>query len=154
WNPKLVQYVSPQVWASRPGRADQLAEDYDLLLSIFPFEKEWYAKRVPKLRVEFIGHPMVERFFRSGQGNEAQIEKKSEPSHVGRYEILLLPGSRVDEVRRHLSVMLGAVKLIQVKLPECRATVLLPTESLAQQVKSLGVPTGVDIVMGGLQDAL
>ena len=59
WNPKIVQFVSPQVWASRPARAYQLADNYDLLLSIFPFEKEWYARRVPKLRVEFVGHPMV-----------------------------------------------------------------------------------------------
>ena len=62
WNPKIVQFVSPQVWASRPGRADKLARDYDLLLSIFPFEKDWYAKRVPQLRVEFVGHPMIGRF--------------------------------------------------------------------------------------------
>jgi lipid-A-disaccharide synthase len=62
WNPKIVQFVSPQVWASRPGRANKLARDYDLLLSIFPFEKEWYAKRVPQLRVEFVGHPMIGRF--------------------------------------------------------------------------------------------
>ena len=54
WKPKIVQFVSPQVWASRPGRANRLADDYDLLLSIFPFEKEWYAQRVPKLRVEFV----------------------------------------------------------------------------------------------------
>jgi lipid-A-disaccharide synthase len=38
WNPRFVQYVSPQVWASRPWRAYQLAADCDLLLSIFPFE--------------------------------------------------------------------------------------------------------------------
>src|ERR1017187_10049963 len=62
WNPKIIQFVSPQVWASRPGRANLLAADYDLLLSIFPFEKDWYAKRVPKLRVEFVGHPMIGRF--------------------------------------------------------------------------------------------
>ena len=61
WEPKLIQFVSPQVWASRAGRAYQMAADYDLLLSIFPFEKAWYAKRVPKLRVEFVGHPLVDR---------------------------------------------------------------------------------------------
>ena len=61
WNPKIVQFVSPQVWASRPGRANRLAADYDLLLSIFPFEKDWYAQRVPQLRVEFVGHPMLDR---------------------------------------------------------------------------------------------
>ena len=62
WNPKIIQFVSPQVWASRPGRANRLAADYDLVLSIFPFEQDWYAQRVPKLRVEFVGHPMVGRF--------------------------------------------------------------------------------------------
>ena len=67
WKPKIVQFVSPQVWASRPGRADKLARDYDLLLSIFPFEKDWYAKRAPSLRVEFVGHPMIGRFVSEGQ---------------------------------------------------------------------------------------
>ncbi len=55
WDPKIVQYVSPQVWASRPSRARQLERDVDLLLSIFPFEKEWYARHAPGLRVEFVG---------------------------------------------------------------------------------------------------
>src|SRR5260370_6116441 len=64
WNPKLIQYVSPQVWASRPGRADKMAKDIDLLLTIFPFEKEWYAKRLPHLRVEFVGHPIIDRYAR------------------------------------------------------------------------------------------
>ena len=75
WNPKIVQFVSPQVWASRPGRADLLAADYDLLLSIFPFEKDWYARRVPKLRVEFVGHPMVGRFASDSLTISAQTRK-------------------------------------------------------------------------------
>src|ERR1035441_9657360 len=65
WNPKIIQFVSPQVWASRPGRANLMAADYDLLLSIFPFEKDWYARRVPKLRVEFVGHPILDRSSKS-----------------------------------------------------------------------------------------
>src|SRR5277367_5452578 len=111
WNPKIVQFVSPQVWASRPGRANLLAADYDLLLSIFPFEKDWYAQRVPKLRVEFVGHPMVERLK-----SELKIQNKnSVPT------ILLLPGSRKSELQRHLPVMLGALKAIQEKLPSTKA---------------------------------
>src|SRR2546421_1543436 len=39
WAPKIIQYASPQVWASRSGRAYQMARDFDLLLSIIPFEK-------------------------------------------------------------------------------------------------------------------
>ena len=65
WNPKIVQFVSPQVWASRASRAYTLAENHDLLLSIFPFEQAWYAQRVPGLRVEFVGHPMVGRSLKS-----------------------------------------------------------------------------------------
>ena len=111
WLPKIVQFVSPQVWASRPGRAKLLAADYDLLLSIFPFDKDWYARRVPKLRVEFVGHPMMGRFTIDdlrltslepaagrSRGDEVQIKEKLETPHVVSYksEILLLPGSWAD----------------------------------------------------------
>src|SRR5205823_1238085 len=62
WAPKLIQYVSPQVWASRESRAYKMARDFDLLLTIFPFEKDWYATRVPNFRVKFVGHPLVDRY--------------------------------------------------------------------------------------------
>ena len=61
WKPRIVQYVSPQVWASREGRARKMAHDFDLLLAIFPFEPAWYAQRVPAFKVEFVGHPIFER---------------------------------------------------------------------------------------------
>jgi lipid-A-disaccharide synthase len=133
WNPKIVQFVSPQVWASRPGRADLLARDYDLLLSIFPFEKDWYAKRVPKLRVEFVGHPMIGRFtnddlrFTRGEPETASIVNRKS-------QILLLPGSRKSELQRHLLVILSALKLIQEKLPNAKAKLVLPNENLARTV--------------------
>ncbi|SVC33507.1 uncharacterized protein METZ01_LOCUS286361, partial [marine metagenome] len=47
WQPKIICYVSPQLWAWREGRVHAIARDIDLMLSIFPFEKEWYAERVP-----------------------------------------------------------------------------------------------------------
>ena len=98
WNPKIVQFVSPQVWASRPGRANLLAADYDLLLSIFPFEKDWYAQRTPKLRVEFVGHPMVGRF-----ANDDLRFTRREPEVTSianrQSQILLLPGSRKSELQ-------------------------------------------------------
>jgi lipid-A-disaccharide synthase len=143
WNPKIVQFVSPQVWASRPGRANRLAADYDLLLSIFPFEKDWYAQRVPKLRVEFVGHPMVERM----QKSELKIQNKnSAPT------ILLLPGSRKSELQRHLPAMLAAVKLIQEKLPVAKAKMVLPNPALMALAKSLGA--NVEIQIGELPWAL
>ena len=170
WNPKIVQFVSPQVWASRPGRANRLAADYDLVLSIFPFEKDWYAQRVPKLRVEFVGHPVIGRFtnddFRltrresetsRSRGDEAQIKEKSETPHVVSYKsnILLLPGSRVDELRRHLPVMLGALKLIREKLPSAKTKMILPNEGLKELADRLSAhPANFEIQIGNLPRAL
>lgn len=151
WRPKIIQFVSPQVWASRPHRADLLARDYDLLLSIFPFEKNWYARRVPNLRVEFVGHPMVDRLSRSGRLEPAQIEN-SEPADAACYKILLLPGSRKSELQKHLPVILPALKLIHEKLPSAKVKMVLPDDALSQLAKSLGA--NVEIQIGDLPRAL
>lgn len=127
WNPKIVQFVSPQVWASRPGRANRLAADYDLLLSIFPFEQDWYARRVPQLRVEFVGHPMVDRLKAEGRRRKAEGSAASP-------NILLLPGSRRSELQRHLPPMLGALDLIQAQLPGARAKMVLPNQELKKEL--------------------
>jgi len=149
WNPKIVQFVSPQVWASRPGRADLLAADYDLLLSIFPFEKDWYARRAPKLRVEFVGHPMVGRFHESTVHSLQSKEPGVSPT------VLLLPGSRANELKRHLPVMLGALTLIRAKLPDAKARMVLPNEGLKELAGGPAAPLpGVEIQTGNLPDAL
>jgi lipid-A-disaccharide synthase len=147
WNPKIIQFVSPQVWASRPGRANLMAADYDLLLSIFPFEKDWYAKRVPKLRVEFVGHPMVDRSPKS--------RVQSPKSENAAPTVLLLPGSRKSELQRHLPPMLGALKMIQEKLPTARAKMVLPDEALKQLADKLStLPSDMEIQIGNLPQAL
>ena len=154
WNPKIIQFVSPQVWASRPGRAKRLARDYDLLLSIFPFEKDWYAKRVPKLRVEFVGHPMVGRFTND---DLRMTRRNEEPASVAnrKSQILLLPGSRESELQRHLPVMLRALKLIQQKQPELQVKMVLPNNILKQLADKLSVlQPDVEIQIGSLPQAL
>lgn len=141
WNPKIVQYVSPQVWASRPERADAMAQDYDLLLSIFPFERDWYAQRTPKFRVEFVGHPMVERFHEIGKAG-------------GAVPLLLLPGSRRAELQRHLPLLLAALELLKKDAPNLRARMVLPDGALAELARELGVPADLEIQIGQLPQAL
>ncbi len=146
WNPKIIQFVSPQVWASRPGRANVLTADYDLVLSIFPFEKDWYAQRVPKLLVEFVGHPMIGRF--GVRSSEFGVRNSAE-------SVLLLPGSRVDELRRHLPVMLSALKLVREKLPSAKAKMILPNEGLKELADELSAPpVNFEIQIGNLSNAL
>lgn len=128
WRPKLIYYVSPQVWASRPGRARQLERDMDLLLSILPFEKSWYARRTPNLRVEYVGHPLLDRYA-SPSGNPA---KRSEPATEPRW--LLLPGSRLSELNRHVPVMLEAVVIARRRGP-VSVRIAVPSTVLAQHIR-------------------
>ncbi|HEY9174185.1 MAG TPA: lipid-A-disaccharide synthase [Verrucomicrobiae bacterium] len=152
WNPKIVRFVSPQVWASRAGRARVLERTHDLVLSIFPFEKDWYAARVPGLRVEFVGHPMVER-FRAAQ-REAHGGPPAIPPAPSSPRVVFLPGSRWDEVRRHWPVVTGVFALLRRDLPGLSASLVLPSEVLAHSAQKLDVPTGLNIQIGNVSAAL
>lgn len=148
WHPRLIQYVSPQVWASREGRAYQMARDYDLVLSIFPFEKDWYAKRVPQLPVEFVGHPIADRYGERGRAEGERRADKASPL------VLLLPGSRPSELHRHLPVINGALDLLRAKVPGLRARMVLPNEDLARQARAFRPPASLEVRIGGLPDSL
>lgn len=151
WRPRLVQFVSPQVWASRPGRAQRMAADLDLLLSIFPFERAWYARHAPRLPVEFVGHPMLDR-------HDAALRRlasvRRDATAGAAPEVLLLPGSRRAELRRHLPVMIAALDLMRRDAPSLTATLVLPDESLARRAAECAVLAGVRVQTGSLSDAL
>ena len=140
WQPRLVYFVSPQVWASRAGRAQQLARDVDLLLSIFPFEKAWYARRVPGFRVEFVGHPIVDRYH--------DLPERVEPSPVETSLplVLLLPGSRRQEVRHHLPILVEAARLVRERQP-VKLRMVLPDPDLADLARRL-MPASSDLELG------
>src|SRR6202041_1854197 len=95
---------------------------FDFLLSSFPFEKDWYAQRVPKSRVEFVGHPMIGRFAVGTRSTASQeySAKKSRDGVESVPTVLLLPGSRKSELEKHLPVILSSLKLIQAKLPNAK----------------------------------
>jgi lipid-A-disaccharide synthase len=124
WHPRLVQFVSPQVWASRPQRAYDLAEDIDLLLCLFPFEQRWYARHRPNLRVEVVGHPLLDRYpGLPPAGTLPPIPTRHPPL------IALLPGSRTDELRRHLPVLLETARRLAAR-DELRFRIVLPEDTL------------------------
>jgi lipid-A-disaccharide synthase len=143
WTPKIIQYVSPQVWASRESRVYQLARDYDLLLSIFPFEKSWYTQRVPHFRVEFVGHPMVDRYGRLA-------ECQPEAGEANAPLVLLLPGSRRGELARHLPVLLPAVEKIRAEFPGLRAKMILPDAEMLALAKAHQPRDFIELQIGGL----
>jgi lipid-A-disaccharide synthase len=150
WRPLIVQYVSPQVWASRPGRARWLEQNCDLLLSIFPFEREWYAKQAPRVRVEFVGHPIVDRYGAAPLPTDEGCSRGLD----GPKTLLILPGSRPGELKRHLPVMKQAVEMIRSKRHGVRARMVLPDDRLIREASAVGLPSGLEVRCGGLDDEL
>ncbi len=152
WQPKIICYVSPQLWAWKEGRVHQVAKDIDLMLSIFPFEKDWYAERVPSFAVEFVGHPLVDRY------PVAKPAEKTVPLDPDLFTeqptLLLLPGSRRREIDKHLPVMLEAAVIFSEKI-KTRLRMVLPREEMLDLARR-HIPTGteIDLQAGGLAKAL
>ena len=152
WQPKIIAFVSPQIWAWKENRLKQITSDFDLMLSIFPFEKSWYAKRAPNFKVEFVGHPLVDRFsIDKNKNNKTTSDPDLFTAHP---EVLLLPGSRQRELEKHLPGMLEAVKIIATEL-KIKVRIVLPNKKMLSLAKHI-VPTGTEIILqiGNLEESL
>jgi len=101
---KIFYYISPQVWAWRKGRIKTIARCVDAMAVVFPFEEELYKKT--GMRVEFVGHPLLDVVKPSSTKMEFFKKLRLNPN---RPTIGLLPGSRHQEIVRHLPVMLEAM---------------------------------------------
>jgi lipid-A-disaccharide synthase len=145
WQPKLIYYVSPQIWAWHESRIEQIARDVDLMLAIFPFEKAWYAERKPALKVEFVGHPLIDRY--AEEQTKIGTQNSAEPT------LLLLPGSRVREIRKHLPVMLEAARRIAAD-QKVRIHTVLPSPALHHVAKQVADLSAVEVGIGNLATAL
>ncbi len=98
---KVVYYILPQIWAWGKWRLKSIRQLIDKGISILPFEREFYnigAVSEPPMQIEFIGHPLLD------------IIQKSEVRNQKSETIALLPGSRKDEIKRILPIMLECVK--------------------------------------------
>jgi lipid-A-disaccharide synthase len=104
----VIYYISPQLWAWRSYRAHSVERDVDLLLSILPFEKDWYAARGIR-NVEYVGHPLSGEVLPNYGREEFCRRNNLDPA---RPVLALLPGSRHKELVRILPPMLDAADLI------------------------------------------
>ncbi len=116
---KIIYYISPQLWAWRKYRKRTIQNDVDLLLSILPFEKDWYRDRGIE-NVEYVGNPLVGKVapklgregFRAEHGIAADKPL-----------IAMLPGSRGTEITHILPEMLRTARLIRTERPEVQFVV-------------------------------
>lgn len=147
WQPFLVQFVSPQVWASRPRRAIQMERTLDLLLSILPFEPEWFARHSPRLPVRFVGHPLVDRW-------PLHASSVHRSSTAGAPRLVLLPGSRPDELRRHGPLLAATWQRLRQRWPRLEGRCVVPESSLIPVLHQIQWPTEIPIEAGPAAPAL
>jgi lipid-A-disaccharide synthase len=127
---KVLFYVSPQVWAWRAGRVKAYGKVIDMMAVIFPFEIPYYeAENVP---VRYVGHPSVDKVHpqHSKAEDMARFGLDANQRVVG-----LLAGSRANEIKRLLPVMLAAAALLQFKFPDCQF-ILPQADSISDELLS------------------
>jgi lipid-A-disaccharide synthase len=156
---KIIYYISPQLWAWRSYRARNIHRDVDLLLSILPFEKDWYADRGID-HVEYVGHPLAGEVYVASDRAEFCRQTKLD----SRLPIIsLLPGSRRKEVERILPPMLEAAALISARRPEVQFVVVVAPSRSSDEVRKIvraqratpePLPSCLHIVSGQSREAL
>jgi len=123
----VVDYVSPSVWAWRPGRARAMARYVDHVLALLPFEPAVHAE-LGGPDCTYVGHPLIERLgeLRPSPG-ERSLPGQGPP------RLLLLPGSRAGVVRRHLDLFGQVVERLRREIGE--VDLVLPTlPHLAEEI--------------------
>lgn len=152
---KVIYYISPQLWAWRPRRINRIKRDIDLLLSILPFEAEWFRTRGVD-HVEFVGHPLAgevqarfdrEEFCRQHDLNPAQPI------------VSFLPGSRRKELQRILPPMLEASAKLTTVRPEIQCVVVVAPSRTIEETREIitrqnSLAHSIKLVQGQTREAL
>lgn len=126
---RVVYYISPQLWAWRSYRARNIQRNIDLLLSILPFEKDWYAAR-GIAQVEYVGHPLTGEV--RPRYDRAEFCRRNDLD-TSRPIIALLPGSRHKELVRILPPMLDAAASIAKARSEVQFVIVVaPNRRIAE----------------------
>jgi len=128
---KIIDYISPQVWAWNRGRIPKMARYLDLMLCIFPFEKPLYEES--GLHTVFVGHPILDSLAARKTG-------VARDSHL----VGLFPGSREKEVRRIFPVMAQAAIRMKSTHPELRFEASAASHQLADRMMTTLEELGQD----------
>ena len=123
----IIDYVSPSVWAWRPGRARAMHHYVDHVLAILPFEPDVH-RRLGGPLCTYVGHPLVEQIGELRPGAEETRRRQSDPPLI-----LTLPGSRTGEISRLAGIFGAAIERLAARLAP--TALVVPTVAhLAQQL--------------------
>lgn len=134
---KAVHYVSPSVWAWRQYRVKKIARSVDLILTLFPFEAEFYKQH--QVPVTFVGHPLADMI-------PLKVDQAATRQGLGigtdETVIALLPGSRLSEINRLSALLLQAAVLIEQQHPGVRFVVPMASPKVRERFEQLYAEQG------------
>ncbi|MBY0544773.1 MAG: lipid-A-disaccharide synthase [Gammaproteobacteria bacterium] len=129
---KVVHYVSPSVWAWRQNRVKSIAKNIDLMLTLFPFEADFYHKN--NVRTRYVGHVMADNI-------PLQPDQKQARNELGlpcdSPILAILPGSRKSEIARHAPIFLHTAQACFAQLPNLQFVVPMANAMRAKQFEAL-----------------
>ena len=114
-NIPVMYYISPQLWAHGSWRVKKIRKLVDRMVVIYPFEETFYAKE--GVSVKYVGHPLFDELHMR-EIDEAFVEKMKDGEN--RTIVSLLPGSRKQEIRRLLPVLLKTAAIIHKNIPSVK----------------------------------
>lgn len=132
---KTVHYVSPSVWAWRQGRVKKIAKAVDLMLTLFPFEAEFY--RTNQIPVEFVGHPLADDIALVTDSTAARQRLSLSPKLASTVTVALLPGSRASEVERMGPLLIEVAQLCQSERGDMEFVIPSANERRHAQLQTL-----------------
>lgn len=148
---KVIYYISPQLWAWRPRRINRIHRDVDLLLSILPFEAEWFKARGLD-HVEFVGHPLAGEVRPRISRKEFCEQHNLDP---GKPIVAFLPGSRRKELQRILPPMAAAISKLKSAHPDIQPVIVVaPSRTVEETKEILSSLNSVLLVHGQTREAL
>jgi len=110
---KIIYYISPQIWAWNTKRVYKIKKIVDLMITIIPFEKKFYADY--GMDVIYSGHPLIDVYHKFKADDNFKVSNGLENKPV----LLLMPGSRKQEIKKMLPIMLEASQ----KLPSYKLAI-------------------------------
>jgi lipid-A-disaccharide synthase len=141
---RTVQYVSPQLWAWRQGRARDMHRSCDLVLCVLPFEPPFYAGH--GVEAEFVGHPLADQIPLESQRTQARLALGIDAQAR---VVALLPGSRSGEVQRLAPDMLAAARLLAQRDPSLQFLAPMASTAARGAFEGAGaMPSGLRLLDG------
>jgi len=121
-NIPVIYFISPQVWATRKGRINELKKYIKKMLVIYPFEKDVYKKE--GVDCEFVGNPLLD------------VIKKIPTSKTINYKTIgIMPGSRIQEIKNHFPFFIKAFNIISKEFKDAKVIVPVFSEEIKEYIR-------------------